>query len=637
MHHTSSHITLAKGQHRETTVIWLQFSGRRDWLELIKGLGCIQYSRTHRTWYIPYDKVAYNDFKQLALKHNIPVILSGSSTENKAQACLGETIVQECNLVPQEKQSYNKDHHTTTPTVGQSPTALLKKESNYGNAQDQLVDQRPTIIEEQAPRSSNLASSSSQEAGDIGLRSRTDQLDITYSGKYFVISMPYKESYVAKLKNLCKAWWHKDHKKWMVYASYDNHVALQRIFDPWSEDEFQRIDLLISRYDRPTKIILYQLATNKDQIYIEVKGRRKVIGPIMKCSCYQKTDRAHTYRVAFSIEVIDQLLEAYQALGIPVENRLQNKNSLQTQTKDNLESWLKYYLSRYQGRQLLLSTSLAKVMVQSRMSRNTIKSYVNEIIQFDKYLQKQRIQEVNQSVIDGYMQYLAGGDLSDSSIQIAISSLKYYFKKVSLNEQIEVSKIVRPKKGKELPKITSAESVLRMIEVTKNEKHKNIIVALYSSGLRLSELINLKLSDILWDRRQVIVRSGKGKKDRSVMLSDWLTDSLQEYFHEYKPVTYLFESRKAGEQYSASSVQSIVRKAAQLANISQHVTPHVLRHCFATHLHDDCIDIGVIQKLLGHKHITTTLIYTHISTSKAISVESPMDRLMRQKVGKNGK
>ena len=140
-------------------------------------------------------------------------------------------------------------------------------------------------------------------------------------------------------------------------------------------------------------------------------------------------------------------------------------------------------------------------------------------------------------------------------------------------------------------------------------------------------LNNLRVQDISFDRNQIFVNKGKGKKDRVVMLSDVLKLLLIKYTDKYKPVYWLFEGRDQKTQYSASSVQKVVKQAAYKAGINKPVTPHKIRHCFATHLLDEGTDIRYIQELLGHKDIKTTLIYTHVTTRNIKKIKSPLDNL----------
>ena len=151
-------------------------------------------------------------------------------------------------------------------------------------------------------------------------------------------------------------------------------------------------------------------------------------------------------------------------------------------------------------------------------------------------------------------------------------------------------------------------------------------MTVYSSGIRLNELISLQIKDIDFDRNLIVVKMGKGKKDRQSVLSKSLKMVLKRYLLEYHPSHYLFEGQKGGK-YSASSVQAIMKKAVNKVGIKKHATVHTLRHSFATHLLENGTDIRFIQELLGHKRLETTQIYTHISKVSFNRIKSPLDRL----------
>ncbi len=169
--------------------------------------------------------------------------------------------------------------------------------------------------------------------------------------------------------------------------------------------------------------------------------------------------------------------------------------------------------------------------------------------------------------------------------------------------------------------------VKKLIDAIDNVKHKAIISTLYSAGFRLEEALNLKVSDIDSENMVIRIHSGKGNKDRNVVLSDKLLSNLREYYRKYKPDKFLFEGRKGGK-YSASSVQAIMKRALQNAGIKRKATPHTLRHSYASHLLEAGTDIRVIKEILGHKTIKTTQIYTHISSANIKSVKSPFDNIL---------
>jgi site-specific recombinase XerD len=184
--------------------------------------------------------------------------------------------------------------------------------------------------------------------------------------------------------------------------------------------------------------------------------------------------------------------------------------------------------------------------------------------------------------------------------------------------------IDRPKKVYKLPEVLSKPEIERMIKVTKNIKHKSLISVLYSCGLRRSEAINLKPTDIESDRMLIKIRDGKGKKDRYVPLSAGVLKLVRKYYREMKPGIWLFPGEN-GKQYSETSVLNIVKAAARKAGITRRVYPHILRHSFATHHLEQGTDLRYIQIWLGHASTKTTEIYTHVSQNDYNKFKNPID------------
>jgi len=246
-----------------------------------------------------------------------------------------------------------------------------------------------------------------------------------------------------------------------------------------------------------------------------------------------------------------------------------------------------------------------------RYSANTVKNYVSSFESFINHFKDKRLNEINEVNIRDYLQYLIKEGLSDSHVNLAINSIKFYYETV-LGMPNRFYSIERPRKKKTLPKVLSRTEVLRMIECAGNIKHKCIVSLLYSSGLRRSELLELSTTDIDSERMIINIRGAKGNKDRITVLSPSILSDLRAYYREHKPKKYLFESPRGG-RYSASSVLKIVKRAAIRANVKQKVTPHMLRHSFATHLLEEGTDLRHIQLLLGHNSTKTTEIYTHVA------------------------
>jgi len=177
-----------------------------------------------------------------------------------------------------------------------------------------------------------------------------------------------------------------------------------------------------------------------------------------------------------------------------------------------------------------------------------------------------------------------------------------------------------------LPNILTVDEIRKIINSITILKHRSIISTIYSCGLRISEAVNLKINDIDSSAMTVKIVNAKGRNDRIVMLSEKLLSLLREYFKEYKPKIYLFEGQK-GEQYSTRSIQQLFNNAVKKVGIKKKVTVHSLRHSFALHLLDNGTDIRFIQELLGHKHLSTTQIYTLINPASVKKIKSPFDNI----------
>jgi len=215
---------------------------------------------------------------------------------------------------------------------------------------------------------------------------------------------------------------------------------------------------------------------------------------------------------------------------------------------------------------------------------------------------------------------------SCSGIHQAICALKFFYTQV-LDRPWEISKVHYPKRKKKLPVFLSEQEVVRLLSATVNLKHKALLMTLYSAGLRLSETLALQPTDIDSSAMRIHVREGKGGKERYAVLSARLLDTLRCYFRRYRPQHWLFCGDTQGEPMSPRTVQRIVGRAAQQAGLLKRVTPHALRHSFATHLLEHGTSLVYIQALLGHRNFKSTVIYTHANQEALSKVPSPLDSL----------
>ncbi len=265
-------------------------------------------------------------------------------------------------------------------------------------------------------------------------------------------------------------------------------------------------------------------------------------------------------------------------------------------------------------------------LVLKGLSTNTINTYQGNLVQFFSYFENADLHNVTKDQIEGFVYTLVSKyKISEQKQNSVINAIKSYYEH-TLGKPREYYNITRPKKSKDLPNVLSKEEVKAIINSPQNIKHKAILYTIYSGGLRLGELIRLRVTDIRSDEGFIFIKDSKGKRDRHTVLSPMLLRILREYYRLHKPSYWLFEGQDGG-QYTAKSVQNIFRKAVKDTNANPWSTPHTLRHSFATHLMQSGVSMRVIQNALGHSSSKTTEIYTRVININNKTVMSPLDLL----------
>jgi len=312
----------------------------------------------------------------------------------------------------------------------------------------------------------------------------------------------------------------------------------------------------------------------------------------------------------------------------------QNNSVSKTEIKRNQETPLKsvghtnlsHFLSKDNIKAL---QEFSRQLHLKAYSRSTIKTYTNEFTQFLQTIKDKPASGFSISRLKDYFEYCyAKLHLSENTLHSRINSLQFYYEQV-LNREKFFWEIPRPKKHLILPKVLGEEELRRLFAAANNLKHKAILFAAYSAGLRVSEVINLRLQDIDRERKQLFVYCSKGKKDRYVALNPLLLDILESYYKMWqpKPTNYLFEGDEAGQPYSIRSAQIIFHNAKQKAGISKTISFHGLRHSFATHMLEKGVDVKYIKEILGHFNIKTTERYLHVKRETLVNIVSPLDAL----------
>ena len=397
---------------------------------------------------------------------------------------------------------------------------------------------------------------------------RGGQCIAIYFPKSSLLQNPVQEQAGAK--------WSQSHKCWYVPCTGENYLRLKTSLENKAELEITELKkfLLEKRKTNPESTL-----SNNDKNIAGFENRGNV-----KVANFQKV------------------------INLPKPVTTQNKLS-----KENAEAMQEF------KRQLVLKG----------YSQSTLRTYENEFRQFLQTIKDKPATDFNVSRLKDYFQYCYGTlHLSENTMHSKINALKFYYEQVLGREKF-FWEIARPKKQQLLPKIFSQDEIAAIINSVKNKKHKAMLMLAYSGGLRVSEVVALKTYQVDSNRMTVFISQAKGKKDRIVGLSPVLLVMLREYAIDYKPDKkgYLFEGSSRGTPYSVRSLQEVLYSAKEKAGVIRPGSIHSLRHSFATHLIEKGTDVTMIQKLLGHNDLKTTLIYLHTSNKDLMKIISPLDDL----------
>jgi integrase/recombinase XerD len=275
-------------------------------------------------------------------------------------------------------------------------------------------------------------------------------------------------------------------------------------------------------------------------------------------------------------------------------------------------------------------TPLRRRMIEDMQLRNfsphTIRAYVDRVAQFARHFGKSPAL-LGPAEVRSYLVHLVQQRrVSWSHYNQTVAALRFLYR-VTLGREEALPRIACPRQPKRLPVVLSPEEVLRFFRAVPGLKHRALLMTAYAAGLRISEVVALRVEDIDSRRMVIRVRQGKGRKDRYVMLSTRLLEILRQYWKAARPSDWLFPGQVPGRPITVGSVHGICAEASHAADLGKHVTVHTLRHSFATHLLEAGTDIRTIQLLLGHRNLKSTALYTHVAPATLEATRSPLDRL----------
>ncbi len=271
---------------------------------------------------------------------------------------------------------------------------------------------------------------------------------------------------------------------------------------------------------------------------------------------------------------------------------------------------------------------LEKTLVLKHYSASSIRVYKKMFTVFLTKFMNHDLKDISKAQIEQFVfDLIKLNNISESYQNQLINAIKAYYEHV-LGMPREYYDIIRPKRSLNIPNVLSQQEILNILQWPTNIKHKAILWTIYSSGLRISELINLRIIDIHSDEGYIFVKDSKGKKDRKTILSKHLVDLLRKYYKVHRPSYWLFEGQTGGK-YSASSIRSIFRKAVTKTASNPWATVHTLRHSFATHCIENNMNLRHLQNMLGHNSPKTTELYTKTIQINNKNINSPLDNLLK--------
>lgn len=554
--------------HHQQQRIKVEFAFDSVKINLIRQIEDAKWSATHRAWHIPYTKEAYSKLVDF-----FPEL---DATPSKAKLIENQAIINNNT----NKQSISLVEGKNTDNVNPKLPENFEHSGSY-------TSQKP----------------------------RENEIHLQYYGKRLLLFMLPNEVYIRFLQTVKGIFFDKERKCW----SLPNHPDIVETL----RNRFKENLIFQNAPQAPTQKVKQHVQTEKGVLRIvkALDGNlnlylayQKAHIPFLKTLplCEWNRDKAH-WNCPDTETNRNAIKQYFEPIGFRIAfSKAKPKEKQAKEFVPKFEKAPPEYMEK---------------LTIKRYSPNTARTYIAAFEAFINYYEHLPPIEITEEQIKDYLLYLIEKkQVSESYQNIAINAIKFYFEQV-LGGQRKFYQIDRPFKPQKLPSVLSTEEVQRIIGTIENLKHKCVILTIYSAGLRISELVHLKVADIDSKRMLIHVKGAKGKKDRYTLLSEKLLICLRQYFKEYKPRDYLFEGQTGG-QYTARSVNEVFLNASRKAKILKKATVHTLRHSFATHLLENGANLRYIQSLLGHGSSKTTEIYTHVTTKGMETVKSPLDGLI---------
>jgi len=450
-----------------------------------------------------------------------------------------------------------------------------------------------------------------------------------------VVSLNFEKDFtlIGKVKTIKGTTWSQSRRFW--YIPKDD-FKLNKVFEALKDVAFVDSSALKNETLKQKEIVPAEQSAEKKNCLIEVWCNEKektfyLSVPYTLKEKFKKLEGAWWHSDLRLWSATDTIENREQLKAILLEGGLKAEYKIDLFVKNKKGKTPKPKKNNYENLAELSDVHKAEIeafkrwMIQKRYAENTIKVYPACLTIFFRFYTNKLIDDIRIKDIEKFnFDFIIKNKYSPKTQNQYISAIKtFYIKMKGIN--YEIANLERPIEGLKLPKVIPIEQVQQMLAGIANIKHKTALTTIYSLGLRRSELLQLKLTDISFKRDVVEIINSKGKKDRDLPLPKKLKELITTYYRQEKPLAWLIEGQKPGKPYSPTSLSKIFEKYLCRIIKDKKFTPHSFRHSYATHLMDMGVDLRIIQELLGHKSSRTTEIYTHVSMKNLKNVKNPLD------------
>ena len=474
------------------------------------------------------------------------------------------------------------------------------------------------IIPAIKPAQQNLDPQNTNNDPEVDHANKHRNVSIIVSGRKIVVKLPKSETDTRFMLSFRFSRWDKKNYYWVI-PNYDKNLELikdyfkERILSIEINEEISIVNTSENREIKKDEFLVVR--TNNGRLKIYFSYDKDVFKKLRSYPYSSWNSKLKYQSIPFQESYLKELEEFAKGKNLKFLYEIEKASTITKYKSDRSSKDYKKCPEEYISK-----------LKELHNSENTLRVYSSAFEQFCNYYKDHPLENISQEQITKYMQHLVvDRKVSSSYHNQAINAIKFYYERV-LNGDRKIYLLDRPRKEQKLPVVLNQEEVKQLLKCIDNIKHRALVMLVYSSGLRLSEIVGLKIKDLDSVQMQIRVQQGKGKKDRVTILSERVLEILRRYFQQYQPKEWLFEGADGG-QYSKRSAQQIVKDAARKAGIKKKISIHTLRHSFGTHLLESGTNLRYIQSLLGHESIKTTEIYTHITLKGFDQLRSPMDDL----------